>query len=518
MKKWTLAGAALLAGVIVILVLLMRPSLHSDVQSRLTPVGEAGTTGAPDMAADARAEQRHSAPDDSTGLLSIAGSVLNQQGERLAGIAVIAEPRQAFADESEKVAAEQRTASDPAGRYRFSGLATGDYRIRSAESSHYPSASIIVRAGADSANLVLARRQELWLHGLVKDVAGKPLAGVRVQPGYEPLDATFSDTRGRFGIFLSLRGGAESQDSLRFSLDGYGDKRVMLGSPDPFASELTLADVRMTRIQGQATVRGSIVADDAPVPEARVFLRSTNYTDNYDTTSDARGSFVLPDVYFGEYTLTVVPSGEFRDHSQDGLKVGAAGLELRIALEPLEDARLHGQMVDILDQPVPGFSLWLTSQSARARGSSPLDGDSGGFFEANGVPVGEVDLATHSVPYIRISGVTVTRTDEPLRLTLDVGDYLLEGRVTDDHANPIAGAQLSLIWSHDSDGIASHSARNSTTDSDGYFRFSQLGPGVHTLNVSAAGYERLRIEQDVGAGRELRIELKALAAARTRRS
>jgi hypothetical protein len=99
---------------------------------------------------------------------------------------------------------------------------------------------------------------------------------------------------------------------------------------------------------------------------------------------------------------------------------------------------------------------------------------------------------------------------------LDVGDYLLEGRVLDQHANPIAGAQLSLVWSHESNGITSHSARNSTTDTAGYFRFSQLGPGVHMLSVGAAGYEPRRIEQDVGGNGKIQVELTALAPARRR--
>jgi hypothetical protein len=273
----------------------------------------------------------------------------------------------------------------------------------------------------------------------------------------------------------------------------------------------------MSPIEGLARVRGSVLADHAPVAKARVFLRSTDLNHHYDTTSDARGYFVLPDVVIGEYTLTVVPGGLYQDYTEDGLQVGAAGGTLRIALEPLETVQLRGRMVDIQGKPVSGFSLWLTGLSARARGARPVSGDAQGFFTAEHIPAGELRFATHSDPRLRVTGATLTGPDDPLlQLTLDVGDHTLEGRVVDAYANPVPGAQVSLIWSHENGGVSSHAVHNSTTDTGGYFRFSQLGPGTHTLNLSAAGYQRRSIEQDIGVEDEVRIELEAPAASRAR--
>ena len=254
---------------------------------------------------------------------------------------------------------------------------------------------------------------------------------------------------------------------------------------------MPIAYVRLERIEGQADVRGSVSADDAPVPRARVFLRSTDRNDYYDTSTDADGYFALPDVVIGHYEITVVPQGSYQDYTESGLKVASSGLELSITLKPLQSGRLRGQMVDVQGRPVPNFNLWLTSLSAQGRGARPLNGDSEGYFEVEPLPTGELRLATHSAPRIRLTGVSVSADDDtPIRLTLDVGDHVLEGGVDDHFSNPVPGAQLSLAWSHTDNGVTSHALRNTTSDASGYFRFSQLGPGVHTVNVSAAGFQR----------------------------
>ena len=207
-----------------------------------------------------------------------------------------------------------------------------------------------------------------------------------------------------------------------------------------------------------------------------------------------------------------MPQSDYRDYTESGVKIAASGRELRIALTSLAEGAVRGQMVDLNGKPVPGFSLWLTSLQAMAHGSKQVEGDSEGRFEIAGIPTGHQQFATLAIPNIRVSGITVNDTsDPPLRLTLDVGEYMLEGQVRDSYSNAVAGAEVSLTWSYESNGIASHAARDTTTDSGGHFRFSQLGPGAHTLEVNASGYQQQRIEQDVGVRATVQIELRALA-------
>ncbi len=527
LAKMSLAAAALLLGVLTIAALVMTSSSDQALPSQaiVPATDQINKTSEPVIATatDAQAVKLPVTPikrpiKPSTEIsdgLSISGSVLNQQGEWLAGIEIIAAPRRVFSNQYDQQASERSTTTDADGDYRFAGLVRGDYRVRSVATPLYPSAAVTVRAGSDAVNLVLARGQDLWIYGIVKDRAGAPLGDVQIAPNGNPANETYSDAQGNFDLFHSLHGSARSQGSLRFSLDGYHKKRVVLRANDPYANELSLADVRLERIEGQADVRGNVSADHAPVPRARVFLRSTERTDSYSTRTDAGGDFALPDVAIGDYEIIVVPQGNYQDYSESDLKVTNSGLELSITLEPLQKGWLRGQMVDVQGRPVPNFSLWLTSLSARSRGARPISGDAQGRFELE-LPTGELRLATHSAPRIRLSGVSVSADDDaPVRLAVDVGDQVLEGSVIDSASNAVPGAQVSLIWSHQDNGVSSHALRNTTSDASGYVRFSQLGPGVHTVNVSAPGFQRQRIEHEVGVGGDVAIELQPLNSARS---
>ena len=446
-------------------------------------------------------------------LLSIAGSVLNSQGEQLANIEVIASPRRVFSSEADKQAAEQTTISDMAGHFRFDGLLAGDYWIRTTEISLYPSISVSARAGTEAVDLVLMPRQHLWIYGAVKDSDGEPLANVQIVPNHNPLNASYSDATGNFSLFQTLHGSTQAQDSLQFSLDGYHDKRVALRASGPYANQLPMADVRLERIEGLANVNGRISANAAPVPWARVFLRSSEHNNHYNTSTDAGGYFTLSNVVIGHYEITVVPRGHYKDYTESAIEVTTNGLELLIELEPLQSGRLRGQMVDSQGRAVPNFSLWLTSLSARGRGARPLNGDAQGNFELESIPIGELRIATHSAPRIHLSGVTMSDDDTPIHLTLDVGDHVLRGSVVNPYSKGVPGAHVSLIWSHQDNGVTSHAVRNTTSDASGVFRFSQLGPGVHILNISASGFQRRQVEHDVGEDDEVRIELSTRTVA-----
>jgi len=244
-----------------------------------------------------------------------------------------------------------------------------------------------------------------------------------------------------------------------------------------------------------------VQAEQKPVANANVLLRTLDGADQYQSATDAQGLFIFPEVAVGTYDFTVIPSSDYYIFTQEGLEVGPYGEELSVTLQPVEKGVLKGHLVDIHYQPVADFGLWLTSQSPRVSGSHRLVSDSLGYFEIGPVPLGEVHIASYSIPQINVRGVIVTDdADATTLITLDVGGYLLEGYVVDSQTNPIRGAQVALIWSHEQGGVLSHSARNAVSDEAGYFDFSRIGPGTHRLNVSAAGFQRRLLDHDVAAG------------------
>jgi hypothetical protein len=512
-SKTVLAVAVLLAGAIAIMYWQYQPKSRQDIdlQSLETPQqqvpGKKFVSRSPGRATRGALPGSRPVPTiENDATLAISGSVLNQQGQRLVDIQLTATASQTadpFIGDG-----EHSTSSDASGRFRFGGLALGDYLIRNEETSLYPGTSINVRSGSSEANLVLTARSELWVHGSVRE-GDEPLPGVSVVPGGDPMNITYSGADGRFGIFVGLRGGNQGQDTLLFSLQGYSAEELPLRIIDPFATDLPLADVRLTRIRGRAAVRGNITADDSPVSGASVRLVSTEHSDGYQTSSGDGGRFEIPNVIFGEYSLAVARAGNYKDHNASGLQVTAAGLDLQLNLEPLEIGQLSGQMLDINGGVLPGFDLWVTSLTAQGQVPQVISGDAQGFFELRDIPVGDRALATDSDPRMRISGVSVSgNNDAPLQLILDVGSHVLEGRVLDSFSNAVPGARVSLIWAHVENGITSHAARTSIADTSGYFRFAELGSGKHTLNVTAAGIRSRRIEHEVGVGGELQIVLQ----------
>jgi hypothetical protein len=439
---------------------------------------------------------------------SIGGSVLDLLGQRIAAIEIVGTPVRS-ADSADEVK-EARSTSDAGGRYRIDGLEQGDYVVRSIATPQYPSTSITVRSGTSSADLVLAPQQELWVHGTVRE-GEKPLGAVRVAPGNEAQNVTYSDANGVYGLFMKVESGDQGKDALEYSLQGYSSERLPLRSNDPTATELALADVLLTRIRGLATVTGSVVADDTPVQGARIHLRAKDTGDRYQARSDVDGEFTIEEVVHGKYSLTVVPTGPFRDHAEEELNVAGVSIDFRVVLERLGTATIRGRMLDVDGEAVPGFSLWLTNLGATSVEAQQLTGDAQGGFELAGVATGRLDLATRSDPRFRVSGVVLTGSDDPpVELVLDVGRHSLEGRVFDKNSNAVPGARVSLIWAFEKDRVTSHSVRHSICDSNGYFRFSELGRGLHTVNVSANGFQRRQVRHEVGVGGELRIELPDL--------
>ena len=439
----------------------------------------------------------------------IAGSVLNLQGQRIAKIEIVATARSSSTPDNKP--GEFRSVSDAAGRYRIDGLQQADYLVRSVETPQYPSRRITVRSGTSSADLVLAPRTELWVHGTVRD-GETPLGGVRVVSARHSQNETYSDADGGFGLFMKVDSGAQGHDALQFSLQGYSNIRLPLRNTDSFATDLALADVEMSRVGGQATVRGRILADDDPVAGARVRLRARDSAERYQARSDGDGVFEMTDVAFGGYNLSVIAGSNFRDHSKSGLDVGVSGLDLRIALEQVDKAMFRGRMIDTEGEGLAGYSLWLTSLDARSTQSRQVTGDAQGYFELGDVAAGKIGLASHSEPRFRVSGIVLAESDEePIDLTLDIGQHAIEGRVFDDDSNALPGARVSLIWSHSANDITVHAIRNAITDTAGYFRYSELGPGEHVVNVSASGFRRQRIEHEASTGAELQIKLRPSA-------
>ena len=93
---------------------------------------------------------------------------------------------------------------------------------------------------------------------------------------------------------------------------------------------------------------------------------------------------------------------------------------------------------------------------------------------------------------------------------LDWGYQELLGQlVNSDNGEPVTGAEVTLYWANKEQGVTSRSQRQTVSDGGGYFIFTELGPGPHTISVTARGFGPAR--REAAPGDAIVIELQETA-------
>lgn len=443
----------------------------------------------------------------------ISGRVLTEAGEPVAGIEVYALPYLFRAAADRAIAwrqDERRVVSDADGRYSLRELEDGEYEVRTSATELYPEVRTVVRAGVDSADLVLQAAREVRIIGVVTDADGTPLADVRVLPVGQAVRSALTDAEGRYELSLSSSG-ERRVFTFRFLRNGYQEHQETLAQERLEGVDEVRVDASLLAIKGLTELAGVIRGiDGQPIPGETVHLHSELLKSRHQATSDAEGRFVVAEIQAGlDYRVWVRPQGAWQDYTEKGFHVPPAGGFLEIALEPLGMGSVRGYMVDGDGNPVPSFGLWLRSTNAAAK-SAEITGDVDGFFAVEDVPAGPLIFETRSLPRFTVSGFAL-KPDEvaDLRLPVDWGEYELRGRIVDPQGAPVAGASVYLSWFHRDGEVRSTATRKTISDDRGEFDFTRLGPGVHRLNVNATGFGALQLNHDVGNGRsEIDVRLE----------
>ena len=268
---------------------------------------------------------------------------------------------------------------------------------------------------------------------------------------------------------------------------------------------------RLTRLTPSCADH-SIEHESRPVAQARVQFSSPSLQRGYRAVSAADGSFVMDDVDVADdYRLWVRPKADYQDQFEEGLQVGSRDLSLAVLLEPLGTGSLRGRMIDVFGEPVRRYTLWMWNSAPGANRSLPVTSDASGRFRIDQVPAGEVTFGSRGHPQLSIGAIQLEpgRTVEA-ELVLDWGYEELTGRVVSSSGEPLAGAELTLFWSDEAQGVTSRSRRRTVADGDGFFLFTELGPGPHTVSVTARGYGAA--QREAMPGDEILIELQERAS------
>jgi hypothetical protein len=435
---------------------------------------------------------------------SISGLVVDEFGTGIAGIELDVSQEHRFSRDAKssasKAARTWTVLTDDIGWYALEGVNDGEYRVRAEPEQFYEPAQAMVRAGQQTADLVLrARRPDVHVSGTVQS-DGEPLDSVSVQvigqaggavqtngDGYYQLDMKFSESRSRY--------------TLSFVREGFREKRSVIELEQAGWREQLRLDAELEPVRELARVSGAVYdVNGKSLADQTVRLYSESARQRYAAVSDRNGEFSIDEIETGsDYLVSVQPGEKYRDYKALGVEISRAGEDLEVVLEPLAQGTLIGQMVDAHGQPVPEFSLWLRNPDAVNQADILVTGDSQGFFRVDEVEEGNLVFESRSSPQLNIKGIHLSAGEQKdVLLVLDWGNHQVAGLVVDDMGRPVPASELYVTSLRRDSGVRAHTIRRAVTDETGYFLVNQVGPGYHTIRIDVPGFQTTIIDHDVG--------------------
>ena len=404
----------------------------------------------------------------------------------------------------------QSVFSDFAGAFLFGDLEDGEYLVSLAPVEGIAPSETTVRAGTLNVMLVLVVQWDFRVYGTVSSTDGKPIDDVYIITGPTNLSTT-SGSKGEYELNISMRG-IKVQHSIYFEHKDFRKQQIRINPEDmDDLSRGFQLNISMEPINKLTTITGSLKDTEGNLVAGETLnILTSQLVTKHRTQSDVNGNFFFDRVEPGkDYKLAIRPRSTYQNKDISPLVVPDSGLELDVVLELTEQGELSGWMIDLDGNPVPRFFLTLHSTIASGQSVS-VTGDQQGFFSVESFPVGGAQFRTNSYPVLTVKGMHVSpEPEEPVTVVLDTGLNVLQGQVINRYSEPVAASNITLIWEFRLNGLLNSSIRKTTTDQNGSFVFTGLGPGLHTMRVSTAGFNDavLTIETGIDSG-EILVELE----------
>ena len=269
--------------------------------------------------------------------------------------------------------------------------------------------------------------------GRVVDRLGRPIAGARVSAlaAADGGAAVVAVTDGDGRYVLRLASGRATR--LRVEADGFvGDE---LGGVEPPQAGLELALARRLALEGVVRARGRAVGD------AEVTIAGASGTRTAKSGPD--GAFSFAGLAEGRYALRAVHDNEAA--YVDGVVVatgdGGTGV-LAVELQPA--TTVTGKLRERGGRPIAGGEVTL-SEADGAPLPRSVATDADGNFRFVAVLPGSYVAGAHADGFYPAEprSLRVGKTPATIELRLDPG-ATVEGRVVDERAQPVAGAEVAV--------------------------------------------------------------------------
>ncbi len=431
---------------------------------------------------------------------SISGAVLDDSGSLLSGIRVSARPV-GMPGAGNRTGNELIQVTDALGSFSFDRLEdNGEYQLAVAESTDHHGGYLRVRTGVDNAELRLQRKRQIHVYGLISDKSGHSLSGARVRT-LGSGTTVIADTAGAYEIIAdSLPGG--QAPVLEFAHQDHRELRQRVETAmDLEVSEYRL-DVELEPVGQKVDVVGQVIGPGGKmISGIRIWITSPKPGNYRRTISDQWGDFRFDGIEVGDsYRLGVDANANFKAYVSEPFQVGPYDTVHDVRLEGSEYADLSGRVLDPEGEPLGHFTLWLKTIDSGQNARVPITTDGSGYFQAEGIPAGPVQLETASQPRLQAGGVVLEPGESRyVEFPLDWGGEWMFGRVIDTRGDPVPQARITLQWSMHYSEVTSTSHRQAFSDIGGHFTMTNLGGFDYQVTVQAPGFRTKRFTQSPGS-------------------
>lgn len=402
--------------------------------------------------------------------------------------------------------AHERVLTDGEGRYRFDGLAAGEYMIRLFEAGFVRSTikGMHVNEGEQVDGLDMPMERGETMEGVALDREGLPIDGVIVQARValnpsqwaeyvadesRPITVT-TDERGRF----HLQGLETCAYDLQVSARDYAPERIRNAEPGQ-------RNMRVVLRKG-GTVSGKVVVGDKgravevytlywirrsdPVTSFREAVRMERRASM--AVSDGDGRFTLPNLAPGKYDFT------FKSPGHGCRKLESVELDYEEVMDDLVvrlpgPSSLSGFVKDALtgDRVEGAMICQKSGLQGMIQGlvrDEVVFTDHRGAFRFDSLPAGTIRLVARHPGYLEAAldeiALKEGRSLEGIEIAMDRG-AAIRGSVLDESKRPVAGAYLIVT------NMIGSKVGSTRTDAHGFYEVRGLEKGPYTVAKMAEG-------------------------------
>lgn len=415
-------------------------------------------------------------PGPGTGTGTLSGTVVN-----IANNAPISGATVSFSGGS--------TTTNASGFYQFTGVPSGTYNVTVVATGFFAVTESAAVSTGQTTTLNFRLSPGGKIAGTVTSSSGAAIAEATVRIFGGSIPQNFTVTTNASGAYATDFIPTGSYD-VRASAAGFASQT--LGTSVAAGQTSTVNFSLVAASGGTGTLSGTVVniSNNAAISGATV-----SFSDG-TTTTDASGFYQFTNVTAGTYSVTASHSGFFSSTQSATVSSGATTtLNFKLAT----GGKLAGTVTNSSGAAVSGATVSISGGSVAT--SVTLTTSSTGAYATNFIPVGTYTITVSATGFTTQSKTATVNTGQTttVNFTLSAGGGTgtLSGTVVNISNNAaISGATVSF------------SGGSTTTNSSGFYQFTNVAAGTYNVTASHTGFFSVTHSATVSSGATTTLNFK----------